>query len=271
MRDPVAAQTLEPPRGPGSGSGDGDQATRRVVPYPHIREADAMWCKRVWRDIDMAEKINLPLFYPPEPANGLRNLFDLIVQALLQDGSITAFDAGADGWHDAFDTPLSTARVEELLARSDTIVREGLDGGVDTVIVVQRVTGDDIRRYRIKEDRIFDKQRSEMDIRIIGLAPLALVRGEDGELRGYKPLFWLYFPELRYVLANAPAFNRHNAAEQRSLDHVFLTRMFSSTIVKESNVQDRPISAYKTGADGMLESDRIEQGLFELEQDLWHY
>ncbi|MFW5753340.1 MAG: gliding motility protein GldN, partial [Marinilabiliaceae bacterium] len=35
---------------------------RRPVPYPSIREADVMWAKKVWRIIDLREKMNLPLY-----------------------------------------------------------------------------------------------------------------------------------------------------------------------------------------------------------------
>ena len=37
---------------------------RKVVPYPPLREADVMWSKRVWRAIDLHEKINAPLRFP---------------------------------------------------------------------------------------------------------------------------------------------------------------------------------------------------------------
>ena len=37
--------------------------TRRVIPYTHVREADVMWHRRVWRQIDLREKINHPLYY----------------------------------------------------------------------------------------------------------------------------------------------------------------------------------------------------------------
>ena len=37
---------------------------RKPIPYPHVREADVMWAKKVWRVIDLREKINLPLYYP---------------------------------------------------------------------------------------------------------------------------------------------------------------------------------------------------------------
>src|SRR5690349_20459528 len=37
---------------------------RRFIPYTHLRQGDVTWEKRVWRNIDMREKINQPLYYP---------------------------------------------------------------------------------------------------------------------------------------------------------------------------------------------------------------
>ena len=35
--------------------------TKRVVPYPYLRESDVMYTKRIWQQIDLREKINKPL------------------------------------------------------------------------------------------------------------------------------------------------------------------------------------------------------------------
>ena len=56
--------------------------TRKFLPYAPIREADVLFKKRVWRILDMREKMNLPLYYPPEPANGLKSLASTIFEAL---------------------------------------------------------------------------------------------------------------------------------------------------------------------------------------------
>ncbi|HEY0977410.1 MAG TPA: gliding motility protein GldN [Flavobacteriales bacterium] len=246
--------------------------TQRVVPYPHIREADVMWYRRVWRDIDLREKINQPLYYPVEPINDRKSLFDVIIQGLTVDGSITAYDAGIDGWQDEFKKPLLPEEVQSMLVRMDTSYTENLTtGDLEPVVQEIRVSSENVKKYRIKEDWHFDRQRSVMDIRIIGISPLKEKLDADGALVGYTPLFWLYFPELRYVLVNWEVFNRGNDSERRSFDHLFWTRQFNSQIVKMSNSYDRPINVYKTGMDALLEAEELKQNLFEFEHDLWNF
>ncbi|MBZ0207418.1 MAG: gliding motility protein GldN [Flavobacteriales bacterium] len=246
--------------------------TQRVVPYPYIREADVMWYRRVWREIDLREKINLPLYYPTEPINDRKSLFDVIKQGVLEDGSITAYDVGPVGLDDEFTKPLLPSEVKAMLSKTDTTMTDNIyTGELDTVYTTSEVTSEKVRKYLIKEDWIFDRQRSVMDIRIIGLCPLRENIGEDGEMRGYSKMFWLYFPELRYVLVNWDVFNRENDAERRSFDHVFWARQFNSTITKVGNVYDRNIAQYKTGIDALLEGEAIKEDLFNFEHDLWNF
>ncbi|MBK9176468.1 MAG: gliding motility protein GldN [Flavobacteriales bacterium] len=246
--------------------------TKRVVPYTHIREADAMWARRVWRTVDLREKLNHPLYFPTEAINDRKSLFDVIKHGLMVDGSITAYDAGPLLTDDEFRKPLLRPQLEEMFSRWDTVYTEDLvTGDMVPKLVETKVESRDIKMYKIKEDWIFDKQRSSMDIRIIGIAPMREVRGEDGEVRGYAPMFWLYYPECRYVFANWEAFNRENDAERRSFEDIFWKRQFSSYITKWSNAYDRGIGDYKTGLDALLEGEEIKQALFEFEHDLWNF
>lgn len=246
--------------------------TKKVVPYAHLREADVFWSKRVWRIIDMREKVNHPLYFPVEEINDRKSLFDVIRQALLVDGSITAYDPGPTLDDDEFTKPMLTSALQEQFITIDTSWTEDLETG-EFVPIIQEISLEtaDIKQYRIKEDWFFDKQRSKMDVRIIGIAPMKEVRGEDGEFRGFAPIFWLYFPECRYVFANWDVFNRQNDAERRSYEDIFWKRQFNSYIIKESNVYDRAIAEYKVGIDALLESERIKAEVFTMEHDLWNF
>jgi gliding motility associated protien GldN len=110
-----------------------------------------------------------------------------------------------------------------------------------------------------------------MEVRIIGICPLKESVSESGEVRGYQPLFWVYFPEARPVLARSEAFIRNNNSQRPTFDELFAKRFFNSYIHKESNVYDRSINEYKTGLDALLEAERVKEELFFFEHDMWHY
>ena len=47
--------------------------------------------------------------------------------------------------------------------------------------------------------------------------------------------------------------------------------MFSSYIIKESNVMDRKVNEYMIGLDAILTSEEIKAEIFNIEHDLWAY
>ena len=53
---------------------------------------------------------------------------------------------------------------------------------------------EEIKKWLVKEHWFFDKQKSVMDVRIIGLCPVYTVSSDDPELIGQEQeLFWIYF------------------------------------------------------------------------------
>jgi len=209
-------------------------ATRRVVPYPSLRQADVLWRKRVWEMIDVRQKINHSLYFPLEELEDRKSLFDVMRHALLEDGSVTCYSLGPTQEDDEFRYPFTTEQVDSLLNPEVVRYVEDLDTGekIETR-VKERITSEKIVAYKLKEDWIFDKQRFERYVRIIGIAPVVERKSESGEVIGEKELFWLYFPECRYIFANADVFNLHNDAQRMTFDDLFYKRMFHGYIVKE--------------------------------------
>jgi gliding motility associated protien GldN len=246
--------------------------TRRVVPYPHLRQADVMWRKRVWEMIDVRQKINHSLYFPLEELEDRKSLFDVIRTGLLDDGSITCYSLGPTQEDDEFRYPFDATEVDSLLNPEVVRYVEDLDTGEKVEKRVKEpITSEKIVAYKLKEDWIFDKQRSERYVRIIGIAPVVEKKSESGEVIGKKELFWLYFPECRYIFANADVFNLHNDAQRMTFDDLFYKRMFHGYIIKEENVYNRSIESYAKGLDALMESERIKEEIFLTEHDLWHY
>ena len=246
---------------------------RRSIPYTFLREADVMWSKRVWRVIDLREKINHPLYYPVAPILDRKSLFDVIKDAILVDGSLIAFNNPA--MDDEFKLEMTRSEVEALLVQWDSTneVEDPNNPGVMVNAPIKNeTTTDKVWKYWMKEDWFFDRQRSVLDVRIIGLCPLVEKKTETGESTGAdKALFWIYFPQARTAFAKEEVYMRHNDAERRTFDDIFWKRMFSTYIRKETNVYDRSIVEYATGLDALLESDRIKDDIFKFEHDLWHF
>ncbi|MGB1075442.1 MAG: gliding motility protein GldN [Flavobacteriales bacterium] len=247
--------------------------TKRVVPYPYLREADVMYTKRIWQKIDLREKMNQQFYYPIRPIQDRQSLFDVIREALTVEGSLVAYSTGPAGDDDEFRYPLTSTEIDSILNPVIYIPEIDLETGEKIGDKPKQVAieSESIKQYLIKEDWIWDRQRSERYVRIIGIAPLMEQIDDEGQSKGFSTLFWLYYPECRYVFANSEVYNMFNDAQRRTYEDVFQKRYFSSYVVKESNVYDRSIQSYARGLDALGESRRIKEELFMLEHDLWHY
>ncbi|MBN1986347.1 MAG: gliding motility protein GldN [Prolixibacteraceae bacterium] len=249
-----------------------DVYQKKPMPLPGVRESDVFWSKKVWRIIDLREKMNLPLYYPTTEMDGKVNLITLLMEGI-ENGQITPYDARQD---DDFKVPMTYEQVQESFgAEASTIERRNFDTGeMETVTIEGEVRPNEIKQYMIKEEWYFDKQTSTLNVRVIGICPIReYVRENDvsGEVQRQK-VFWVYYPEVRDLLSTNLVLNPNNDASQMSFDDLFIKRYFNSYIVQESNVyNNREISAYLTGKNAMLESKRIENEIFNFEQDLWEY
>jgi len=243
---------------------------RKLIPYAHLREADVMWSKRVWRYLDLKEKMNHDLYFPKDSTIGRQSLMQLIWWSI-RSGELTAYKhtLGAEG--DIVHPPLEVSELIGRFNKIDTSYVDDIETGEQTPVYTRRpFNTSDVIGFKIKEDWFFDRQRSVMDVRIIAIAPVYETAGSDGGKRK-ETLFWVYFPEARSIFANHEVFNKSNDAERRTFDDIFWKRKFSSYVYKESNVYDRNISEYKNGADALLEADKIKEDIFVFEHDLWEY
>jgi gliding motility associated protien GldN len=272
-----SAQVLDPNESPLDGvySKSIDNPNRKPIPYVHLRESDIMWMKRIWRIVDMREKMNHVFYYPEMPDQGRKNLMTVLFESIEETGNITPYDGYAEDGitrTDMFTIPLSGEEAMKKLCTEQTeqVYDPILDQEVDTTFM-ECLTARDITQFMIKEEVFFDKQRSVMETRILGIAPMVPQKGPNGEILELIPMFWIYFPEARRVFAQAEVYNRQNDVHRLTFDDVFWKRMFASRIIKETNVYNRSIQDYKAPMDALLEAERIKEDIRNREHDLWHF
>ncbi len=237
-------------------------ADHRVLPYQPIREADIMWEKRIWRIIDVREKLNHPFADAKMP-------FFKIMKDGIEAGNLMAYSVE----NDKFTSPLGAEQIQSLLYSTDTVSIFDVQTGEEVLQAVSNVIDEtDVQRFRVKEVWYFDKNLGQLKCRILGIAPLISVFDKTtGDFRYEKPLFWVHYPSIRENLARFQVFNAGNDASPMSWEDVFEMRQFASTIYKESNVADRKIEEYATGRDQLLTGQKIASEIFNFEHDLWSW
>jgi gliding motility associated protien GldN len=249
---------------------------KEPIPYPHVREADVMWSKIIWRIVDLREKQNHALYYPTKPIGKRMNLTDMLLWGIENEG-IRAY--ATDDWLNEFKVPMTKEGIDfafDALPDTQQVLNVNTNILEEVVIPGERHT-DEIKKFLIKEKWYFDKQHSTMQVQIIGICPIRVYFRKDDngmpteDIR-QTPTFWVYYPEARNLLSKGIVYNRHNDAQQISFDDFMQQRRFSSYIYAESNVFDnRLISEYTVGLNTLYESERIKNDIFTFEHDLWEY
>ena len=254
---------------------------RIPLDYEFLRADDALYTQRVWREIDIREKINLPFRYQAQDDNGDQRFVSILVKAVrdqLKNGNAIAFN----GDDDRFTTFLDSAGFEKAVSgggQCDTVPVYCLDDPTKIckyTVVCNTLNPDDIVKFRIKEEWVFDREASRMFVRILGIAPLRTIFAQDGVTeRGVAPLFWIYYPDLRATLARYEVYNPKNMGNSRmTWEELFEARMFGSYIIKST--LDNPMNKYIRNLINdpilrLLEGDNIKDKIFNYEQNLWQY
>lgn len=234
---------------------------KRLLTYDHLREADVFWEKRIWRVIDVREKMNKPFVYPELP------FINVLLESAIGD-EITLYST----IDDKFTTPLTIDEVSSIGTSVDTIITFDPDTYEEKIKIVRNdLNWEDIKRFRLKEVWFFDEETSTLQVRVLGIAPLKEEFDDNGNFKFEYPMFWAYYPDCREVLAKNYAFNPMNDAQRMSWEDIMEMRYFASYIMKESNVYDRRIQDYKAGIDILFEAEKIKEGIFNFEHDLWTF
>ena len=241
----------------------------KLMAQQPIREADIAWEKRIQRVIDSREKLNLP-FRSQE-----LNLFKTL-QTMINNGDVTGFS------DEFFKNAYTPEQIEAKMVKMDTSMTLDPETYEEKIVIAKNdINWEDINQYRIKEVWYFDRQRSVMDVRILGIAPIYQSAKDKENGIPPAPLFWVYYPECREPMSKFRVFNEDNDVAPMTWTDLFDTRIFSSYIYKRSNVLDYRLKDFfvpdpedtenRSGIDMLLYSEKIKNELLNFEHDLWEY
>jgi gliding motility associated protien GldN len=247
-----------------------DVKERKAIPYRPIREADVIYAKRIERVIDTREKKNQVMVWPKSPLNK-------IIYTLVTTGENTGTGKLKAYRTDSLDNAITIADVKKIGGSCETTSiqidpNDPYNTKDSTICTPFDFT--QIKRWKIFEEWIFDKQCGMFFPRIVALAPL-YVPNLNGVPLPEQAMFYVSFADLRPILVNEEVFNRQNDAMRLTYLDFFEQRLFSSYITKESNDKDFAIKDFPefkdAPMDALYESERIKTDMFNWEHDLWEY
>lgn len=251
---------------------------RVPLPYTYLREDDAVYREKVWREIDTREKMNLPFRYSANEDNGNQRFISILFKAIQDgpdNGGVTVFSPADD----RFTTPMTVSEVvKSVMGETVSVpIYDSLGNITGYKQTNPEVNLDSFYKFEIKEEVIFDKATSRLYWRILGIAPIKNVITSQGVNLGPTPLFWVYYPDMRPIFAKYEVYNGKNYGARMSWEELFESRMFYGRIIKSTldNPFDQMLSQQTGLKDSkilqLLEGEKIQNKIFDYEQNLWSY
>jgi len=253
-----------------------------------IHESNIMYKRTVWRNVDLNEKQNRPFM-------SANNEISKVIIDGVKSGKVTAYTSDSlhtkmsiADFRSAITDPSSSQRdFDAEIADVKQQMKDGWikkpegdkkikdienarnGGGGDELLASQ------LSQMEIKEDMIFDKQRSRLyyDIQTITI----YLPGTKNKLTGTdKRIASFRYKDLVKYFKNTPTaiwYNEQNNRGHLNLSDAFDLRMFASMIIKISNPRDESLETIygDKNVRPMVASQQLEYKLMEYEHNLWEF
>ena len=249
---------------------------KRAIPYPFLRESDVVWETCIWRNIDFNEKYNQFFYFPIDTTSntqGRISIVNLILRAA-SNGEIEVFEDDdmkvPQDWEKAYSQMRGKSKKVEQV-----YIEEWDDYDTRDTVVPTDFDPASVKVMQLKEFWYIDKQDTRQKVRIVAMS----FRFDKDDVQAGEEVttpatsFWVPMDDMRVrqVLVNANAYDENNNVAENTYDDVFIQRRFDSYVTRETNRQNRAIAAYLTGEDAIIQSQLIEDKIFDIESDMWEY
>ena len=243
-----------------------------------------MYKKTVIRMLDLREKQNQPIFSKGKEIT--RIIMDAVKEGKLTAFSSDSLELGKVYTIEEFDkatiipSDVPTLTPEEIEFQK----AQGADAGGDkswgaetpdpAALGPNHFNPDELYQMEIKEDYIFDRQRSRM---YYDMQCVTLKIPSEKNIKGIEiPVATFKYKDLVDIFKNDPRaiwFNSQNDSEHRNMADAFDLRLFSSYLIKVSNPKDQFLADIYTGSakQAILAAQWKANELMEYEHNLWEF
>ena len=245
-----------------------NMTTRAQIMFPTAAsmDEDVVWRRDIYRELDLNEDANAPLYYPVEPLGSQVNLFTYIFKLMMQ-GRIKAYQYKLDG-NESFNAddvvkPKSFLDNYHIYYEKDAQGRTHLDNS--------DIPSKEVKSYYIKETTYYDQHTATFHTKVLALCPIMTRDDDFGDGGNKYPLFWVKYDDLAPFLSKQQIMtsNLNNAATM-SIDDYFLRNQYKGKIYKTNNMLGKTLAQYCSSDSAMSkEQKKIEAELAAFEKNLW--
>ena len=245
-----------------------DMTTRAQIMFPTAASMDenVVWRRDIYRELDLNEDANAPLYYPVEPLGSQVNLFTYIFKLMMQ-GRIKVYQYKLDG-NESFNAadvvkPKTFLDNYHIYYEKDAQGRTHLDNS--------DIPSREVKSYYVKETTYYDQHTATFHTKVLALCPIMTRDDDFGDGGNKYPLFWVKYDDLAPFLSKQQIMtsNLNNAATM-SIDDYFLRNQYKGKIYKTNNMLGKTLAQYCSSDSAMSkEQKKIEAELAAFEKNLW--
>lgn len=235
-----------------------------------ISDADMAWMRVIYRQIDLNDDKNAPLYYPEDIIDGQENLFRIIMR-LVSNNQIPAYEY-LDG-REIF-TDQYRIKVRDMLDRFHVLYTEAkgsTEKNPKFAIEESDVPTNEVLTYYLLERWEFDNRNNRMRTRVEAICPVLHRSGDWGGDAVKYPMFWVKMDALRPYLAQQEIFTTDdNNLATTTLDDFFANNMYKGEIYKTRNLKNKSMMQLYPDPDDLKRAqDSIQNRLETYDDKLW--
>lgn len=235
-----------------------------------VSDADLMWMRVIYRQLNAETVDNAPIFFPEEKTQDQENLFRIIMRLVINN-QVTAYEYldGREIFTDEY-----RINVRDMLDRFHVLYEEAkgsTEKNPKFVIDDSDVPANEVLSYYIIERWEFDSRSNEMKTRVEAICPVLHRSGDFGGDAIKYPMFWVKLQDIRPWMTQQYIFiDDDNIIPKYTYDDYFLLTMYKGDIYKTRNIQNKSMmQLYPDEKDRRRAQDSIQARLENFDKKLW--